>query len=201
MEYRSVEILAVLFILMDYCSMSSQIQQIAAEHLAMYSNVIQNGINGNDYLFPDTIKMTSHSPLYGYLAGDELQHLVKTVDELHEKAKKGQTENDLGTLLNSQLYWWRGRFFNSMVTESLERDRNNPNRVHDESFFLEIESMCETRDEAIKTYASNSFLILEMMFGKDWMNSQKQLVNGFGIYTSYWNENQKFRAIEVSKLK
>ena len=181
--------------------MSSQIQQIAAEHLAMYSNVIQNGINGNDYLFPDTIKMTSHSPLYGYLAGDELQHLVKTVDELHEKAKKGQTENDLGTLLNSQLYWWRGRFFNSMVTESLERDRNNPNRVHDESFFLEIESMRETRDEAIKTYASNSFLILEMMFGKDWMNSQKQLVNGFGIYTNYWNENQKFRAIEASKLK
>ena len=181
--------------------MSSQIQQIAAEHLAMYSNVIQNGINGNDYLFPDTIKMTSHSPLYGYLAGDELQHLVKTVDELHEKAKKGQTENDLGTLLNSQLYWWRGQFFNNMVMESLERDRKNPNRVHDESFFLEIESMHETRDEAIKTYASNSFLILEMMFGKDWMNSQKQLVNGFGIYTKYWNENQKFRAIEASKLK
>ena len=61
--------------------------------------------------------------------------------------------------------------------------------------------MHETRDEAIKTYASNSFLILEMMFGKDWMNSQKQLVNGFGIYTKYWNENQKFRAIEASKLK
>jgi hypothetical protein len=186
---------------MDYWSMSSQIKQIAGEHLAMYSNVIQNGINGNDDLFPDTIKMTSHSPLYGYLAGDELQHLVKTVDALHEKAKKGQTEKDLGTLLNSQLYWWRGRFFNNMVTESLERDRNNPNRFHDESFFLEIESMYGTLDEAIKTYASNSFLILEMMFGKDWMNFQKQLVNGFGIYTNYWNENQKFRAIEESKLK
>ncbi len=181
--------------------MSSQIKQIAGEHLAMYSNVIQNGINGNDYLFPHTIKMTSHSPLYGYLAGDELQHLVKTVDALHEKAKKGQTEKDLGTLLNSQLYWWRGQFFNNMVPESLERDRKNPNRVHDESFFLEIEAMYSTRDEAIKTYTNNSFLVLEMMFGADWMNTQKQLVNGFGIYTQYWNENQKFREIEANKLK
>lgn len=56
--------------------MSSQILEIAAEHLAMYSDVIRNGINGSDHLFPETIKLASHSPLYGYLANDELQHLV-----------------------------------------------------------------------------------------------------------------------------
>lgn len=83
--------------------MTSQIEQIAAEHLEMYSNVIQNGINGSDHLFPWTIKMTSHSPLYGYLAGDELEHLVKVVNELHRKAKNGEIEKDLGSLLNSQL--------------------------------------------------------------------------------------------------
>ena len=180
--------------------MSSQIEQIAAEHLEMYSNVIQNGINESDHLFPWTIKMTSHSPLYGYLAGDELEHLVKVVDELHRKAKNGEIEKDLGSLLNSQLYWWRARFFNDMVTESLERDRNNPNRIHEETFFLEIESMVDKRDEVIKTYTANSFLVLEMMFGKDWMNTQNQLVNGFGAYTRFWTENEKFRQIEASKL-
>ncbi len=181
--------------------MSSQIQQIAAEHLAMYSDVIRNGINGTDHLYPESIKLASHSPLYGYLAGDELQHLAKVVDAMHEKAKKGQVEDDLGTLLNSQLYWWRGLFFNKMVPEALERDRKNPNRIHQDSYFDEIESMVEPREEALKTYAGNSLLVLEMMFGKDWMNSQKQLVNGFGIYTQYWNDNQKFREIESDKLR
>lgn len=87
-----------------------------------------------------------------------------------------------------------------MVTESLERDRYNPNRIHEESFFLEIESMVDKRDEVIKTYTANSFLVLEMMFGKDWMNTQNQLVNGFGVYTRFWTENEKFRQIEASKL-
>jgi hypothetical protein len=181
--------------------MSSQIQRVAAEHLAMYSEVIRNGINGTDHLYPETIKMASHSPLYGYLAGDELQHLVKVAEALHEKAKKAIVEKDLGTLLDSQLYWWRGLFFNKMIPEALERDRKNPNRIHEDSYFQEIESMVALREEAIKTYAGNTFMVFEMMFGKDWKSNQSQIVNAFGIYTQYWNENQNFREIEASKLK
>lgn len=181
--------------------MSSQIQRFAAEHLVMYSDVIRNGINGTDYLYPDSIQSTSHSPLYGYLAGDELKHLVQVVDAMHEKANKGLVERDLGTLLNSQLYWWRGLFFNKMAFEALVRDKNNPNRIHQDSYFQEIESLIAPREEAIKTYASNSLLVLEMMFGTDWMNNQKQIANGFAIYTQYWNEHQNFQEIEEEKLR
>jgi hypothetical protein len=180
--------------------MKNKIELFAAEHLEMYSEVVKWGIGNNSSTFNEFSKATSHSPIYAHLAQEELIQLAMVIDTLKSKAENGNIEVDFGVILDLQLYPWRASFFNKLALEALERDKENPNRVHDDSFFNIIKSGNDSQKLLIKSYSDKSLTVLELMFGLDWKKSQTNMIGYFENYISYWTNNETFRQIEADKL-
>ena len=180
--------------------MSNQIEIFAAEHLEMYSEVVKWGIGNNSSTFTEFSKATTHSPIYAHLAQEELIQLEMVMVTLNSKITNGQIEVDFGVILDLQLYPWRASFFHNLALEALERDKVNPHRVHDDSFFNMIKSEHESQKLLIKTYNEKSLIVIELILGLDWKTSQTKLFGYFENYISYWTDNENFRQIEADKL-
>lgn len=180
--------------------MSEQIRKFAAEHLRDFHSLVVNGTMGTDQMYLDTLDMRSFSPIYNKCAYDELVELIKNTDQLHEKAKLGKKETDLGTLVNPFLNFFRADFFNKLAIEALERDEANVQKFHPKDFFDAIREMNNKHKDSISTYFNNLRIIMEMMFGDKWDKEQTQLMNAFNVYTNYWNEHQDFVAMEKKRI-
>ena len=180
--------------------MSEQIRRFAAEHLHDFHSLVVNGTMGTDQMYPDRLEMRSFSPIYNKCANDELIELIKNTDQLHEKAKSGKKELDLGTLVNPFLNFFRADFFNKLALEALKRDEENPNKIHKGDFFGAIRELNKEHKDAIYTYFNNLRIIMEMMFGAKWDKEQTQLMNAFNVYTNYWDEHQDFVAMEKKRV-
>jgi len=181
-------------------AMSEQLKRFASEHLHGFHSLVVNGSMGTDQMYPDRLQLRSFSPIYNKCAGDELIELVKNTDQLHEKAKLGEKETDIGTLADPFLNFFRADFFNKFALEALKRDEENPHRIHKDDFFQVIRELNAEHKEAIYTYFSNLRIVMEMMFGPGWEKEQKQIMHIFNVYTNYWNENQKFREMEGKRI-
>ena len=180
-------------------SMSAQIRSFALSHLDGFHSLVVNGLTGTDQMYKDSLDMRSFSPLYNKCAGDELIELAKNTDQLHEMAKVGRKETDIGTLANPFLNFFRADFFNKLALQALKRDEENPHRIHKDDFFQAMRELNADHKEAIYAYFNNLRIVMEMMFGMNWEKDQKQIVHIFNVYTNYWNENQKF--LEMEKVR
>jgi len=180
--------------------MAEQLKRFALEHLHDFHSLVVNGSMGTDQMYPDRLEARSFSPIYNKCAGDELIELIKNTDLLHEKAKVGEKETDIGTLANPFLNFFRADFFNKLALEALKRDEENPHRIHKDDFFSVIKELNAEHKEAIYTYFNNLRIVMEMMFGPGWEKDQKQIMHVFNVYSNYWNENQKFREMERKRV-
>jgi hypothetical protein len=175
------------------------IKHFVMQHLEDYHKVVVNGTMGTDQIYPHNLGMRSFSPLYNYLAGDEMKELVNRVDRLYKMAQEGLKEQDIGTLVDPFIYFFRADFFNKLALDAIQRDINNPERVHKDDFFDEIRAHNLEQKETIYTYFSNLRIVMEMMFGDQWQISQSGVINLFNSYTHHWELNQRF--IEMEKVR
>jgi hypothetical protein len=167
----------------------------------MYGDVVRNGIFGTDYLYPDTLSMSSFSPIYIYLANEELKHSIAIIEKLQIKTNAGMIEEDFGILCDSQLYWYRGLEFVKLARNAVVRDKSNPNKILEDSYFDSIFEDIEKLDANLKLCAGNSFAILELMFGSNWKLEMKNVLATVSTYANTWEQNQFFMEIENSKIQ
>jgi hypothetical protein len=180
--------------------MSEHIKKFALQHLNNYHYVVVNGTSGTDHMYPDRLDMRSFSPIYNMFAGDELTKLINNTDKLHEKAKIGQKETDIGTLADPLLNFFRADFFNKLALAALKQDEENPHRIHKQDFFDAIRELNIEHKDAIYTYFSNLRIVMEIMFGENWEKENKEVISIFNIYTNYWNEKQNFLEMQKKRL-
>ena len=176
----------------EAAALKMYMEKAAAEHLAQFNNLLENGITGGDQLWVRPGKHRALSALYGHLIVQQLEAFNNEVNVLHEKHKKKQ---DLGIaeISSALLYRFRCSEFIQLKKKSLVVDQEDPDKIPDPAFWRAQEDTLEQSEEMLKGIGENLTFVLSSFAGENWQQRMPNVTLCFELYVNFWKVNASFR--------
>jgi len=168
-------------------------EKAAAEHLAQFNNLLENGITGGDQLWIKTGRHRALSALYGHLIVQQLEAFNQEVNALHEKHKKKQ-DLSISEISSALLYIFRCSELIKLKKKSLVVDQEDPNKIPDPAFWKAQEDTLEQSEEMLKGIGENLTFVLSSYAGDNWQQRMPNVTLCFELYVNFWKVNANFKA-------
>jgi len=168
-------------------------EKAAAEHLAQFNNLLENGITGGDQLWIKTGRHRALSALYGHLIVQQLEAFNEEVNALHEKHKKKQ-DLSISEISSALLYIFRCSELIKLKKKSLVVDQEDPNKIPDPAFWKAQEDTLEQSEEMLKGIGENLTFVLSSYAGDNWQQRMPNVTLCFELYVNFWKVNANFKA-------
>ena len=167
-------------------------EKAAAEHLAQFSNLLENGITGGDKLWLQPEEHRALSALYGYLLGQQMDSFNEEVNALNEIQKRGQ-DLSIDKISSALLYIFRCGELVKLMKNSLVVDQKDPNKIPDPVFWKTLEDNLAQREEFLKDISSNLILVLTHFAGENWQQRMPNVTLCYDFYVEYWKSHANFK--------
>jgi len=167
-------------------------EKAAAEHLAQFNNLLENGITGGDKLLLKREEHRALSALYGYILGMQLESFNEEVNVLHQMQQQKQ-DLSIDKISSALLYIFRCGELVKLMRNSLVVDQKDPNKIPDSVFWKTMEDNFAKNEEFLNTVTSNLIHVLTNFAGENWQQRMPNVDLCFEFYVNFWKANANFR--------
>ena len=175
----------------EAAALKMYMEKAAAEHLAQFSNLLENGITGGDQLWVKPEEHRALSALYGYLLGQQMESFNDEVNALHQMQQNKQ-DLSIDKISSALLYIFRCGELVKLMKNSLVVDQKDPNKIPDPVFWKTLEDNLGQREEFLKDISSNLILVLTNFAGENWQQRMPNVTLCFELYVNYWKAHAVF---------
>ena len=167
-------------------------EKAAAEHLAQFSNLLENGITGGDKLWLQPEEHRALSALYGYLLGQQMDSFNEEVNALNDIQKRGQ-DLSIDKISSALLYIFRCGELVKLMKNSLVVDQKDPNKIPDANYWKSLEENLAKREEFLKDISGNLIHVLTNFAGENWQQRMPNVTLCFELYVNFWKAHANFK--------
>ena len=184
----------VYFLLMsvETAALKMYMEKAAAEHLAQFNNLLENGITGTDKLYIRDGEHRALSALYGYLLGQQMDAFNNEVNALHQMQQNKQ-DLSIDKISSALLYIFRCGELVKLMKNSLVVDQKDPDKIPDLNFWKSLEDNLAQREEFLKDISSNLILVLTNFAGENWQQRMPNVTLCFELYVNFWKAHANFK--------
>ena len=167
-------------------------EKAAAEHLAQFNNLLENGITGGAQLWSKPEERRALSALYGYLLGQQVKSFNNEVSALHQMQQKKQ-DLSIDKTSSALLYIFRCGELVKLMKNSLVVDQKDPNKIPDPIYWKTLEDNLAQTEEYLPDISSNLILVLTNFAGENWQQRMPNVTLAFELYVNYWKAHANFK--------
>lgn len=176
----------------EVAALKMYMEKAAANHLAQFNNLLENGITGTDQLWVKPGEHRALSALYGHLIVQQLEAFNEEVNVLHEMHKKKQ-DLSIDKISSALLYIFRCGELIKLKKKSLVVDQKDPNKIPDPGFWKAQEDTLEQSEEMLKGIGENLIFVLTSFAGENWQQRMPNVTMCFEFYAEFWKANANFK--------
>lgn len=164
----------------------------AADHLAQFNNLLENGITGGDKLWLQPEEHRALSALYGYLLGQQINSFNEEVKSLDEMQQNGK-DLSIDKISSALLYIFRCGELVKLMKNSLIIDQKDPNKIPDSNYWKTLEENLFKSEDMLGGITGNLILVLTNFAGENWQQRMPNVTLCFEFYVNFWKAHASFK--------
>jgi len=164
----------------------------AADHLAQFNNLLENGITGGDKLWLQPEEHRALSALYGYLLGQQINSFNEEVKSLDEMQQNGK-DLSIDKISSALLYIFRCGELVKLMKNSLIIDQKDPNKIPDSNYWKTLEENLFKSEDMPGGITGNLILVLTNFAGENWQQRMPNVTLCFEFYVNFWKAHASFK--------